>query len=100
MRDVLSQKHANFCTNEEHFAPTFVQELGTRVCFCDLLALALKDLRLDLRFEHKDLRLSRDLTLKTRDLLATCKSLCYSRVVINDKLGNISMWSGDFFCIM
>ena len=75
-------------------------ELGTRVrdwrlvsdssiCFCDAtyLRLALKDLRLDLRLEHKDLRLTRDSTLKTRDILATCKSLCYSRVVIKDELG-------------
>jgi len=35
------------------------------------LRLAVKDLRFDLRLEHKDLRLTRDLTLKTRDLLAS-----------------------------
>jgi len=50
------------------------------------------DLRLDLRLKHKDLRLTRDSTLKTLDLLATCKSSCYSRVVIKDELGNISTW--------
>jgi len=57
--------------------------------------LVLKDLRLDLRLEHKDSRLTRDSTLKTRDLLATCKSICYSRVVIKDELGNISTRSGE-----
>jgi len=82
-----------------------LSELGTRVrdsrlesdsslCFWDL-RLALKDLRLDLRLEHKDLRLTRDSTLRTRDLLETCKSLCYSRVVIKDDLGNIFTQSGE-----
>ena len=36
------------------------------------LRLALIDWTLDLRLEHIDLRLTRDSTLKTRDLLATC----------------------------
>jgi len=78
-------------------------ELGTRVRHESLflrlvtyLWLALKDLRPDLRLEHKDLRLTWDSTLNTRDLLATCKSLCYSQVVIKDELGN----QRDFFCIM
>ena len=39
------------------------------------LQLALKDLRLDLRLEHKDLRLTRDSTLKTRDLLTAIRHI-------------------------
>jgi len=71
-----------------------VERLETRVSLESLflrlatyLRLALKDLRLHLRLEHKDLILTRDSTLKTRDLLATRKSLCYSQVVIKDEFG-------------
>jgi len=74
--------------------PALARVGDSSLCFWDL-RLALKDLRLDLRLQHKDLRLTRDSTLKTLHSLATCKSLCYSRVVIKDELGNISMRSGE-----
>jgi len=62
---------------------TFFQSWGLE----SVSSLCFWDLRLDLRLEHKDLRLTRDSTSKTRDLLATRKSLCYSRVVIKDEFG-------------
>jgi len=94
---IISLRHVIPCTTPQDTRRLLLllhRVGGSRLCFWDL-RLALKDLRLDLRLEHKDLRLTRDLTLKTRNLLATCKSLCYSRVVIKDELGNISTQSGD-----
>jgi len=74
-------------------------ELGTRVRDSRLESLflrletylrpALKDLRLDLWLEHKDLRLTRDSTLKTLGFLQVLMLLTSRH---KDELGNISTW--------